>query len=89
MKYTIGDFIRNLQSEANIDKIDLQSDEALELLNEYLPRNLMVRRILPEQENIFDSYKMRAKLGKEETIAFGKYDEVKKEAIEFMKVHQD
>ena len=65
MRYTIGDFARNLLSEANADKIDLQSDEALELLNEYLPRNLMVRRILPERENNFDSYKMRAKLGRE------------------------
>jgi len=54
MKYTIGDFARNLLSEANADKIDLQSDEALELLNEYLPRNLMVKRILPERENNFD-----------------------------------
>ena len=60
MRYTIADFARNLLSEANADKIDLQSDEALELLNEYLPRNLMVRHILPERENIFDSYKMRA-----------------------------
>ena len=65
MRYTIGDFARNLLSEANADKIDLQSDEALELLNEYLPRNLMVRRILPERESNFDSYKMRAKLGRE------------------------
>jgi len=65
MRYTIADFARNLLSEANADKIDLQSDEALELLNEYLPRNLMVRRILPERENNFDSYKMRAKLGRE------------------------
>ena len=65
MRYTIGDFARNLLSEANADKIDLQSDEALELLNECLPRNLMVRRILPERENNFDSYKMRAKLGRE------------------------
>ena len=62
MRYTIGDFARNLLSEANVDKIDLQSDEALELLNEYLPRNLMVKRILPERENNFDSHKMRAKL---------------------------
>ena len=65
MRYTIADFARNLLSEANADKIDLQSDEALELLNECLPRNLMVRRILPERENNFDSYKMRAKLGRE------------------------
>ena len=65
MRYTIADFARNLLNEANADKIDLQSDEALELLNECLPRNLMVRRILPERENNFDSYKMRAKLGRE------------------------
>ncbi len=65
MRYTIADFARNLLSEANADNIDLQSDEALELLNECLPRNLMVRRILPERENNFDSYKMRAKLGRE------------------------
>lgn len=59
MRYTIADFIQNLQGEARIDKIDLQTDEALELLNEWLPRNLMVKRILPERDNIFDSLKMR------------------------------
>lgn len=62
MRYTIADFAHNLESEADIDKIDLQTDEALGLLNEYLPRNLMVKRILEERENRFDSYKM---LGKE------------------------
>ena len=65
MRYTIADFIDNLASEPNKDKIDLQDDEALELLNEYLPRNLMVKRILPERENILDSYKMRTKTGSE------------------------
>lgn len=46
MLYTLGDFIENLKRQ-ELDQADIQSDEALEAINECLPRNLLIAR-LPE-----------------------------------------
>jgi len=54
MLYTLGDFASNLESELKSNKglsdTNMQSDEALELLNELLPRNMMVQKIFLEKE---------------------------------------
>lgn len=44
---TVGDFVYNLQSYplSKLDDLDMQSDEALDLLNQSLPRNIIVARI--------------------------------------------
>ncbi len=55
MLYTLGDFASNLESELRSNKglrdSNIQSDEALELLNELLPRNMMVKKIFVEKED--------------------------------------
>ena len=53
MSYTLKDFIRNLteQLKANMSLIDadMQSDEAIEALNQCLPRNMIIARV-PKKE---------------------------------------
>jgi hypothetical protein len=50
MKYTLADFIQNIKREADgrEGQIDLQSDEALAVINECLPRNMICERICLE-----------------------------------------
>ena len=53
--YTIGDFIRELSWKYRhewvlMEKVNIQSDEALEMLNRCLPRNLIVQKIFREDE---------------------------------------
>ena len=54
MLYTLGDFASNLESELRSNKglrdTNIQGDEALELLNELLPRNMMAKKLFPEKE---------------------------------------
>lgn len=54
MLYTLGDLATNLESELRSNKglhdTNIQSDEALELLNELLPRNMMVKKLFVEEE---------------------------------------
>lgn len=54
MLYTLGDFAKNLGKELRSNKglgdINIQSDEALELLNELLPRNMMTRKMFLEDK---------------------------------------
>lgn len=61
MLYTLGDFASNLESELKSNKglsdANIQGDEALEVLNELLPRNMMVKRLFlekKERESILD-----------------------------------
>lgn len=61
MLYTLGEFGANLQRRFKYFKglkdCNIQSDEALEVLNELLPRNMMVQKIFlekEEKESIFD-----------------------------------
>lgn len=61
MLYTLGDFASNLESELKSNKglsdANMQSDEALELLNELLPRNMMAKKLFlekKERESILD-----------------------------------
>ncbi len=35
-----------------VDRINIQSDEALELLNECLPRNMMVKKLFLEEAEL-------------------------------------
>lgn len=54
MLYTLGDFASNLESEFKSNKglsdANIQSDEALELLNELLPRNMMAKKLFLEDK---------------------------------------
>ena len=50
MEYTLRDFITNLENCGNAGNINIQSDEALELINECLPRNMMVKKIFREDK---------------------------------------
>ncbi len=56
MLYTLGDFASNLESELKSNKglgdANIQSDEALELLNELLPRNMMAKKLFLEEKEI-------------------------------------
>lgn len=61
MLYTLGEFGANLQRRFKYSKglkdCNIQSDEALEVLNELLPRNMMVKKIFlekKERESILD-----------------------------------
>ena len=61
MLYTLGDFASNLESELRSNKglrdTNIQGDEALELLNELLPRNMMAKKLFlekKERESILD-----------------------------------
>jgi len=49
MEYTLRDFITNLEHCGNAGDINMQSDKALELINECLPRNMMVKKIFHEK----------------------------------------
>ena len=59
--FTLGDFKELLArriAEDNAGSVNMQSDQAMELLNECLPRNLMLKRIFCEEkegESIMDS----------------------------------
>ncbi len=53
--YTLGDFRRELERQYRHDlramnKVNIQSDEALDMLNRCLPRNLMVKKLFHEDE---------------------------------------
>lgn len=56
MLYTLGDFASNLESELKSNKglsdTNIQSDEALEVLNELLPRNMMAKKLFLEKKEI-------------------------------------
>lgn len=56
MLYTLGDFASNLESELKSNKglgdANIQSDEAFELLNELLPRNMMAKKLFLEEKEI-------------------------------------
>jgi len=61
MLYTLGEFGANLQRRFKYFKglkdCNIQSDEALELLNELLPRNMMAKKLFLEEketESVFD-----------------------------------
>ena len=57
MLYTVGDFVRKLTQRDGIDRLNIQSDEALEMLNECLPHNIMAKKLFkeePEEESISD-----------------------------------
>jgi hypothetical protein len=57
MLYTVGDFVHNLAQRQGIDQLNIQSDDALEMLNECLPRNMMAKKLFkeePEEESISD-----------------------------------
>ena len=63
MLYTLGDFIHNLK-EQDIEAENIQSDKALEAINECLPRNLLIARIHQEEkegDSIMDAFKLREK----------------------------
>ena len=63
--YTLGDFKHRLSESIATDKAEganMQSDQALELLNECLPRNLMLKRLFHEEkegESIMDTLPVR------------------------------
>jgi hypothetical protein len=46
--YRLADFIYNLEQQG-MGELNIQSDEALELINESLPRNMMVARLFLEE----------------------------------------
>ena len=48
MTYRLTDFIYNLEQQG-MGLLDIQSDWALELIRECLPRNLTVKRFSPEE----------------------------------------
>lgn len=54
MLYTLGEFGANLQRQfksfKGLKDRNMQSDEALELLNELLPRNIMAKKLFPEEK---------------------------------------
>jgi hypothetical protein len=58
--YTVGDFIHNLKGQG-VEAENMQSDKAVEAINECLPRNLMVTRLFREEkdESIMDAHKFR------------------------------
>ncbi len=47
MDYTLLDFVENLKAEGgnNIGHINMQSDEATDIINDCLPRNQLLRRM--------------------------------------------
>jgi len=59
--YTLGDFKHRLSESIASDKaegVNMQSDQALELINECLPRNQMLKRLFHEEkdgESIMDT----------------------------------
>jgi len=59
--YTLGDFKEMLARRIAEDRagaVNMQSDQALELLNECLPRNMMVKKLFLEDkegESILDA----------------------------------
>jgi hypothetical protein len=63
--YTLGDFKELLSkriAEDGAEGVNVQSDQALELLNECLPRNLMLTRLfheMKEGESIMDALPLR------------------------------
>jgi hypothetical protein len=54
MVYTLGQFAGNLESELKSNQrlrdANIQSEKALVLLNELLPRNMMVKRLFLEEK---------------------------------------
>jgi len=59
--YTLGDFANKLENELSsnqaLRKVNIQSEEALVLLNELLPRNMMTKKLFRENkegESILD-----------------------------------
>jgi len=53
--YTLGDFKEMLSrriAEERFGQINIQDDAALELINEVLPRNLMLTRLFQESDGI-------------------------------------
>lgn len=54
MVYSVGDFVSNLQealkAEQRLGLVNMQSDEALEQINQRLPRNMMLKKIFLEEK---------------------------------------
>lgn len=49
MEYRLADFIYSLEQEG-VGELNIQSEDALEIINRCLPRNMMIKKLFLEEK---------------------------------------